>query len=82
VETSRRLQAAATQGQKDAALADSKTRQAAIEDSATAQLADAYERGAVLSFYFAEQLKGLEVEGARRLRLRRVELHLADGRRL
>ena len=63
VETSRRLQAATTQAQKDAALADSKTRQAAIEDSATAQLADAYERGAVLSFYFAEQLKGLEGSG-------------------
>ena len=63
VETSRRLQAATTQGQKDSALADSKTRQAAIEDSATAQLADAYERGAVLSFYFAEQLKGLEGSG-------------------
>lgn len=63
VETSQRLQAATAQAQKDAALADSKTRQAAIEDSATAQLADAYERGAVLSFYFAEQLKGLEGSG-------------------
>ena len=63
VETSRRLQAATTQAQKDSALADSKTGQAAIEDSSTAQLADAYERGAVLSFYFAEQLKGLEGSG-------------------
>lgn len=63
VETSRRLQAATTQAQKDSALADSKTAQAAIEDSATAQLADSYERGAVLSFYFAEQLKGLEGSG-------------------
>lgn len=63
VETSQRLQAATTQAQKDSALADSKTRQAAIDDSATAQLADAYERGAVLSFYFAEQLKGLEGSG-------------------
>jgi len=63
LETSRRLQAAATQAQKDAALADSKTRQAAIEDSAAAQLADAYERGALLSFYFAEQLKELEGSG-------------------
>lgn len=63
IETSRSLQAATTQAQKDAALADSKTRQAAIEDSSTAQLADAYERGAVLSFYFAEQLKGLEGSG-------------------
>ena len=63
VETSRRLQAATTQAQKDSALADSKTGQASIEDSATAQLADSYERGAVLSFYFAEQLKGLEGSG-------------------
>jgi tetratricopeptide (TPR) repeat protein len=63
IETSRRLQAATTQAQKDSALADSKSRQALIEDSATAQLADAYERGAVLSFYFAEQLKGLEGSG-------------------
>jgi hypothetical protein len=63
IETSRRLQAATTQAQKDAVLADSKATQAVIEDSATAQLADAYERGAVLSFYFAEQLKGLEGSG-------------------
>jgi hypothetical protein len=63
LETSRRLQAATAQAQKDAALADSKARQALIDDSATAQLADAYERGAVLSFYFAEQLKGLEGSG-------------------
>jgi hypothetical protein len=63
LETSRRLQAATTQPRKDAALADSKARQALIDDSATAQLADAYERGAVLSFYFAEQLKGLEGSG-------------------
>lgn len=63
VETSRRLQAATTQAQKDSALADSKTMLASVEDSATAQLADSYERGAVLSFYFAEQLKGLEGSG-------------------
>ena len=63
LETSSRLQAAKTQGEKDAALADSKARQSAIEDSSTALLADAYERGAVLSFYFDEQLKGLEGSG-------------------
>ncbi len=62
-ETSRRLQAATTQAQKDAALTDSKAAQALINDSATAQLADAYERGAVLSFYFAEQLASLEGSG-------------------
>lgn len=63
LETSRRLQAATTQAQKDAAVADSRIAQAAINDSATAQLADAYERGAVLSFYFAEQLASLEGSG-------------------
>jgi hypothetical protein len=63
LETSRRLQAATTQAQKDSAVADSKTAQATITDSATAQLAEAYERGAVLSFYFAEQLASLEGSG-------------------
>lgn len=32
-------------------------------DETAAQLADAYEHGAVLSFYFADQLKGLEGSG-------------------
>jgi hypothetical protein len=63
LETSRRLQAATTQAQKDAALADSKAAQVALADSATAQLAEAYERGAVLCFYFAEQLASLEGSG-------------------
>lgn len=36
---------------------------AAIEDETTAQLADAYERGDVLSFYFAEQLRDQEASG-------------------
>jgi hypothetical protein len=34
-----------------------------IDDEAAAQLADAYERGAVLAFYFAEQLKEQESAG-------------------
>jgi len=63
LETSRRLQAAADQAAKDAALKESKERQAAIEDAATAELADAYERGAVLSFHFAEHLRGVEGGG-------------------
>lgn len=36
---------------------------AALDDEATAQLADAYERGGVLAFYFAEQLRGIESSG-------------------
>jgi predicted Zn-dependent protease len=36
---------------------------AAIADETTAQLAEAYERGAVLDFYFAEKLRDLEGSG-------------------
>ena len=63
LETSQRLQAAADQAAKEAALKESKERQAAIQDSTTAQLAEAYERGAVLAFHFAEQLRGFEGAG-------------------
>lgn len=34
-----------------------------ISDEAIAQLADAYERGSVLAFYFTEQLRGTETSG-------------------
>jgi hypothetical protein len=63
IETSERLQSAAQGAARDRILKESKERQTAIEDSTTAQLADAYERGAVLSFHFAEQLKELEGSG-------------------
>lgn len=64
LETSRRLQAAgADQASKDAALKESKERQALIADASAAELAEAYERGAVLSFHFAEQLRGVEGGG-------------------
>ena len=64
LETSRRLQAAgADQAAKDAALKDSRERQASIADASAAELAEAYERGAVLSFHFAEQLRGVEGGG-------------------
>ena len=36
---------------------------AAVQDDMVARLADEYEKGAVLSFYFAEQLKGIETSG-------------------
>jgi hypothetical protein len=48
---------------KDAVSKDVKERQAAIQDSTTAQLAEAYERGAVLAFHFADQLRGFEGAG-------------------
>ena len=35
----------------------------AIQDETVARLADEYERGAVLSFFFADQLKGVETAG-------------------
>lgn len=63
LETSRRLQTATDAAAKEAALKDSKERQTAIQDSTTAQLAEAYERGAVLSFHFADQLRGFEDSG-------------------
>jgi hypothetical protein len=37
--------------------------QKAIQDESTAKLADEYERGAVLAFFFADQLKGIESSG-------------------
>ncbi|HEU5238992.1 MAG TPA: hypothetical protein VFU37_17815 [Pyrinomonadaceae bacterium] len=36
---------------------------AAVQDDTAARLADEYEKGAVLSFYFADQLKGIESSG-------------------
>jgi hypothetical protein len=35
----------------------------AVEDETVARLADDYEKGAILAFYFADQLKGIEVSG-------------------
>src|SRR6185369_4127465 len=35
----------------------------AIQDETVARLADEYEKGAVLSFFFADQLKGIENAG-------------------
>jgi hypothetical protein len=63
IETSLRLQKSSDQAAKDTVLKESKERQSAIEDSSAAQLAEAYERGAVLSFYFAEQLRSIEGSG-------------------
>lgn len=62
-ETSERLRKASDQTAREAALKESKQRQTAIEDATSAQLAEAYERGAILSFYFAEQLRSVEGGG-------------------
>ncbi|MCA1632581.1 MAG: hypothetical protein LC802_02410 [Acidobacteria bacterium] len=63
LETSAQLQSARDAAARDAALKESKQRQSAIADESVARLAEAYERGAVLSFHFAEQLRGLEGSG-------------------
>ena len=39
------------------------TARAGVADEATAQLAEGYENGAMLAFYFAEQLRGVESSG-------------------
>ncbi len=62
-ETSVRLQAARDDAARAQIVKESQEKRAGIEDAATAQLADAYERGATLAFYFAEQLRGLESSG-------------------
>ncbi len=63
LKTSARLTAARDEATHAAILRESKDAQQAIEDTATAALAESYERGAVLDFYFAEQLRGIESSG-------------------
>ena len=48
---------------EDLYLIDGKFAMPAADDDAALQLSDAYEKGAVLAFYFAEQLKGIEESG-------------------
>lgn len=51
------------QARREALTKETQAQRAALEDEATAQLAAAFERGAVLSFYFADQLRGAEISG-------------------
>jgi hypothetical protein len=44
-------------------VADAKSETAAIQDETIARLAEEYERGAVLAFFFADQLKSIEGSG-------------------
>ncbi len=62
-EISRRLQSATTEATRAPIITESQESRAAIEDATVAQLAESYERGAVLAFYFADQLRGLETSG-------------------
>ncbi|MEJ7711401.1 MAG: hypothetical protein WKF84_16445 [Pyrinomonadaceae bacterium] len=62
VETASSLRRA-KESERPAISKESQQRRQAIEDETTLQLAEAYEDGAVLSFYFAEQLRGIETSG-------------------
>lgn len=57
------LQAAKTDADRAAIAKNSQAELKAIQDETVARLAEEYEKGAVLSFYFADQLKGIESAG-------------------
>jgi len=58
-----RLSKAKTDAERAAIGKEATAASDSIKDETIAQLADDYEHGAVLAFYFAEQLKGIEVSG-------------------
>ena len=58
-----RLAAAKTEADKATIGKTAQAEIKAIQDETVARLAEEYEKGAVLSFYFAEQLKGIEDAG-------------------
>ena len=58
-----RLAAAKTEADKAAIGKAAQAEMKAIQDETIARLAEEYEKGAVLSFYFADQLKGIESAG-------------------
>ncbi len=58
-----RFTAAKTEADKATIAKSSQAEMKAIQDETVARLAEEYEKGAVLSFYFADQLKGIESTG-------------------
>ena len=62
-ETRPRLAAAKDDATRQAISKEYQAMTAAIQDESIERLAEQYERGAVLSFFFAEQLKGIESSG-------------------
>ena len=58
-----RLLAAKTEADKNTIGKSAVEQMKAIQDETVARLAEEYEKGAVLSFYFADQLKGIESAG-------------------
>lgn len=59
----RKLEGATSPDARAAITRELQEGQRAASDEAAAQLSEAYERGSVLAFYFAEQLKGIETSG-------------------
>jgi hypothetical protein len=57
------LAAAKTEADKATIAKTAQAEMKAIQDETVARLAEEYEKGAVLSFYFADQLKGIESAG-------------------
>jgi hypothetical protein len=62
-DTRARFNAAKTDADKAAIAKAAHDEIKAIQDETVARLAEEYEKGAVLSFYFADQLKGIETSG-------------------
>jgi len=62
-DTRARFLAAKTEADKATIAKSSQAEMRAIQDETVARLAEEYEKGAVLSFYFADQLKGIESAG-------------------
>ena len=58
-----KLAAAKTEADRAAIAKTAQTELSAMQDETVARLADEYEKGAVLSFFFADQLKGIESAG-------------------
>ncbi|HET6863056.1 MAG TPA: hypothetical protein VFH91_08405 [Pyrinomonadaceae bacterium] len=63
VNVRRQLQAAKDDATRAAITKSTQAQVAEIKDETVARLADEYEKGAVLSFFFADQLKGIETSG-------------------
>lgn len=59
----RRLAETRDAAAREAIIKESQAARAAVADETIAQLAEDYERGAVLDFYFADQLRGVETSG-------------------
>jgi hypothetical protein len=62
-ETQERLARIKEASERERVVKESQSVRTSISDEALAQLADAYERGAVLAFYFADQLRGIDSSG-------------------